>query len=64
LNSESLEDDLQFSDDFLASASTAREDPKEKSTASSEKIAVKLTFPGNEYERPKRSSLKTGRIFF
>jgi len=46
------DDELIFSDDILASATS-----NAKKSSASEQVNVKLEFPGNEYERPKRSQL-------
>ena len=49
------DDELIFSDDILASATS-----NAKKSSASEQVNVKLEFPGNEYERPKRSQLAKG----
>lgn len=60
----SQDDELVFSDDFVASASaSSANSKKQKSASASEQVHVKLEFPGNEYQRPKRSDLATGEIF-
>ena len=51
------DDELIFSDDILASATS-----NAKKSSASEQVNVKLEFPGNEYERPKRSQLAKGEI--
>ena len=48
-------DELVFSDDILASATS-----NAKKSSASEQVYVKMEFPGNEYQRPKRSNLATG----
>lgn len=49
------DDELIFSDDILASATS-----NAKKSSASEQVHVKMDFPGNEYVRPKRSQLVTG----
>jgi len=49
----SQDDELIFSDDILAAATSKNA----KKSAASEQINVKMEFPGNEYKRPKRSQL-------
>ena len=51
------DDELIFSDDILASATS-----NAKKSSASEQVNVKLEFPGNEYERPKRSQLAKGEF--
>jgi len=51
------DDDLIFSDDFLASATSNAKKSDSKKSSASEQVNVKLEFPGNEYVRPKRSQL-------
>ena len=49
------EDDLVFSDDIHASATS-----NSKKSAASEQVPVRLEFPGNDYTRPKRATLSKG----
>jgi len=54
-------DELQFGgEDLLDSAATASTSSSSKKSAASEQIQVRLEFPGNEYQRPKRSQLASG----
>ena len=55
------DDELIFSDDILASA-TSNAKKSDKKSSASEQVNVKLEFPGNEYERPKRSQLAKGEF--
>ena len=58
-------DELQFGgEDLLDSAATASTSSSSKKSAASEQIQVRLEFPGNEYQRPKRSQLASGQCFF
>ena len=58
-------DELQFGgEDLLDSAATASTSSSSKKSAASEQIQVRLEFPGNEYQRPKRSQLASGQFFF
>jgi hypothetical protein len=45
----------------LASA-TSNAKKSDKKSSASEQVNVKLEFPGNEYERPKRSQLAKGEF--
>ena len=55
-------DELQFGgEDLLDSAATASTSSSSKKSAASEQIQVRLEFPGNEYQRPKRSQLASGQ---
>ena len=60
-------DELQFGEDLLDSAtsssskkSSSSGSSEKKSASASEQIQVRLEFPGNEYSRPKRSNLAKG----
>jgi len=60
-------DELQFGEDLLDSAtsssskkSSSSGSSEKKSASASEQIQVRLEFPGNEYNRPKRSQLAKG----
>ena len=60
-------DELQFGEDLLDSAtsssskkSSSSGSSEKKSASASEQIQVRLEFPGNEYSRPKRSQLAKG----
>ena len=57
------DDDLIFSDDFLASATSNAKKSDSKKSSASEQVNEKLEFPGNEYVRPKRSQLAKGEQF-
>ena len=52
------DDELIFSDDILAAATSKNA----KKSAASEQVNVKMEFPGNEYKRPKRSKLAKGEF--
>ena len=54
----SQDDELQFSDDFLASAASSS-NSKSKKPSASEQVQVLLEFPGNEFKRPSKKSGKS-----
>ena len=53
--------DLVFSDDQIHSASATSNSKKAKASAS-EQVQVRMEFPGNEYQRPKRATLSKGKF--